>query len=182
MDSQSNWNISNILSASRIILLVPILFFLFYGIEEWKIVLVILVSIATLTDFLDGYFARKFNQITELGKILDPIADKICVGALAFSLVLLGKIPLWFFLVVIVRDVLILFGGLYVKSKSNIVLQSNQLGKWTVGIVSLTIFLSLFENSFARIYLSTCVAISVAMLILSFVLYLSRFLKILKTT
>ncbi len=68
--------------------------------------------IAAITDILDGYLARKFNQVTEFGKIIDPLADKIAIGAIIIKLFIIGVIPLYYFFMIIVRDVLIFLGGI----------------------------------------------------------------------
>ena len=85
--------ISNLFSILRIILIIPVVYLLIAG--ETQIAVIIGV-IAAITDFLDGFFARKLNQITELGKILDPVADKLFLGAIALTIMLLDIIPFWF--------------------------------------------------------------------------------------
>ena len=78
-------NIPNTLSFIRLLLAIPICYFLY---QEQYFLTVLFALLAILTDNLDGYFARKYNQITELGKIIDPIADKtiICTVAIIFFL------------------------------------------------------------------------------------------------
>ena len=176
----SRWNISNLLSLSRIIFLFPTVVLLFLRIPETKIFVIILFLISVATDFFDGYFARKFNQVTEFGKILDPLSDKICITGIMSALVFLGNIPLWFFFVIIIRDALILLGGVYLQSKKSIVLQSNNLGKWAVTVVAFTIFLSFLENKFTNQIFEYFLVLSSIMLLLSLIVYWQRFSKIMK--
>ncbi len=64
-----------------------------------------------VTDYVDGYVARRFNQVTKLGKLLDPISDRFFIVTVSIALVVAGLIPLWMVLAVMARDVLILVGG-----------------------------------------------------------------------
>src|SRR5512133_2814178 len=91
------FNISNTLSLSRIVLLLPLVALLFA--TDWphrRIYAILLMVLGMVTDSLDGYFARKFNEVTELGKIIDPLADKICVAVIVVVLAMLGDIPVWY--------------------------------------------------------------------------------------
>ena len=134
--------------------------------------------LAALTDKYDGVLARKYNQTTEWGKILDPIADKIAVGAVAIVLLVLGNIPVWFVVVLLIRDALIFSGGMYVKTKKGIVLQSNEAGKWTVGIVSLALFLMVLNAQ--SILVDVFLSASVVLLIVSSTMYVKRFIEVMK--
>lgn len=154
-----------------------------------------ILALAALTDKFDGALARKFNQVTEWGKILDPLADKIGIAVVAFVLVKLGLIPLWFVVALIARDLLILAGGIYVKKKKGVVLQSNQLGKWTIGVLALAMFVAILNSERANskgipsgeslpflstnaIVVDVLLWLSAAMLMVSLVLYLKRFIEV----
>jgi phosphatidylglycerophosphate synthase len=118
--------------------------------------------------------ARKYDEVTEWGKILDPVADKIGIAVVAIVLVQLKLLPLWFVVAMVTRDVLILAGGLYVKKKKGVVLQSNQLGKWTIGLLALTMFFAMVRWSVAA---ETFLWASGALLAVSLALYLQRFMQ-----
>lgn len=170
------WTISNLLSITRALLAVPFALVMLSGSPNatwWGIVV---LAVAALTDKLDGVLARKFNEITEWGKVLDPIADKIGIGVAALVLVKLELIPLWFVVAMIARDLLILAGGMYLKRRKSIVLQSNQLGKWTIGVLALTMFFAMLRWMAAT---ELFLWLSVAMLAGSFVLYTTRFIAVL---
>jgi cardiolipin synthase len=101
-------NIPNLLSLSRIFLIPVFLYFLFRPEVHMKIWALVIFSIASLTDLFDGWSARKLNLETELGKFLDPIADKILVIATLAGFVMLDPlIPFWMVLVIVSRDILI---------------------------------------------------------------------------
>jgi CDP-diacylglycerol--glycerol-3-phosphate 3-phosphatidyltransferase len=140
---------------------------------------VAILALAALTDRLDGDLARKFGQITEWGKILDPLADKIGVAAVASVLLYLGTIPAWFLAVILLRDLLIFAGGMYLKSSRGLVLPSNQAGKWAVGIVTLTLFAALVEAGSP--WMAILLAASCALLLLSFVQYIGRFAAVVRS-
>ncbi len=139
-----------------------------------------LLGIAALTDKLDGVFARRYNQITEWGKILDPLADKIGIAVVAIVLVQLGQIPLWFLLAIVARDVLILAGGMYLKRRRGIVEQSNLLGKWTIGVLAATMALAML--TVRGPVMDGAIGLSVVMLIASLGLYAAVFVKALQRT
>jgi len=107
--------------------------------EEFRIIVIILFFIAYLSDLLDGFLARKFNEITEFGKIIDPLADKIFVIGVILQLYISGEITHFYFWIVVLRDVIILIGGVIVSKTIGKVLPSNLLGKITVA--SIAIFL-----------------------------------------
>jgi CDP-diacylglycerol--glycerol-3-phosphate 3-phosphatidyltransferase len=95
--------------------------------------------LGVVTDVLDGYFARKFNHITEFGKIIDPVADKVIVGTTALVLLVNGRVPLWFLLALLGRDALIILAGIYATKKLGLVIPSNYIGKITVVFLSVTL-------------------------------------------
>ena len=170
------FTISNLLSISRLLLTIPL--FLFLSKENYYVVLVICL-IAYITDLLDGYFARKLNQISDFGKIIDPLADKVFVFVLAIMLLLQGKIPVWFFAVIAGRDILILLGGLLMKDKSKQIPASNIYGKVTVVIVAVALLLSML-NIIEDEYVNYVMLLALCGLFVSFCVYLKRFIKLYK--
>lgn len=139
------FQISNLLSLLRIFLVIPFWLMMEASVyDQNRIFLIGLCLFAGVTDILDGYLARKLNQITELGKILDPLADKICVAAIFLKLYLLGEIPLFLTAVVVGRDVLIVIAALLVSKRIKKVLPSNMLGKITVLVICFYILIVLY--------------------------------------
>ena len=98
-------NIPNLLSFLRIAL-VPV--FLWFLLDEFFLAAIAVLAFAGLTDFLDGYLARRLNQTTKLGKMLDPVADRLYIFATLLALSSTGYVPWWLAALVILRDVLML--------------------------------------------------------------------------
>ena len=100
--------IPNLLSIIRIVLVYPILYNIFLG---NFIISIIYFVIASVTDALDGFLARKMDWQTQLGKILDPVADKLLLSGTIFILWLNDYIPFYIFIIFISRDIAILIGA-----------------------------------------------------------------------
>lgn len=169
---------SNLLSILRGLLIIPFVAVMVSDSPNARIWGCVIILLAALTDKLDGVLARRFNEITEWGKILDPLADKVGVAAVALVLLWLGDIPLWFVAALVVRDLLIFAGGIFVKMKYGVVTASNLLGKWTIVVVSITLFAGVLH--LPSLWIDVLVAVSSVMLALSLASYFSRFLAILK--
>jgi cardiolipin synthase len=99
------WTIPNVLSLVRLAS-VPVFVWLF--VNDRENAAVVLYALGALTDFFDGVIARRFDQVSELGKLLDPLADRILILALAVALVAREVLPLWLAVAVVGRDLLIL--------------------------------------------------------------------------
>ncbi len=122
--------IPNLISLGRLVLLIPAGYFLAQpepNASYWALLFLIL---AAVSDMLDGYVARKLNQQTELGLLLDPLSDKIMAGVLAILLIIYRDFPLWLAAIIVGRDILIALGGLLVKDKVKKIPASNLSGKY----------------------------------------------------
>lgn len=168
------WTISTILSISRIALVGPVAYCLVSDFPNSRLWAAFLFLLGVTTDFLDGYLARHLHQVTEFGKIIDPVADKIGVAGVALVLFYLGSIPLWYFLFVVVRDALIFVGGVYIRSKKNIVVQSNMPGKVAVNLVALFLILSFLQFDSLETFRLVVLWTSVVMMVFSVVTYAQR--------
>jgi CDP-diacylglycerol--glycerol-3-phosphate 3-phosphatidyltransferase len=175
------FTISNILSLSRIGLLVPTLAVLF--LTTWphrRVYAILIIVLGMVTDSLDGYFARKFNEVSELGKIIDPLADKICVAVIVVILAATGDIPMWYMWAVIGRDVLIFLGGLYVKNRKGIVLASTMSGKVAVSFIALTLVFALLGNPMFSSVVLIFMWMSIAAMAASVAVYGKRFVEVMR--
>jgi len=130
--------IPNLLSLLRIILSFPIVTILISGDKNLDIYLIILLLLAAATDYFDGFLSRKLGQVTELGKILDPIADKIAMGVILVALIFFRNFPVFLVVLLIYRDVMILVFGLFVTKKTMKATSANFLGKLNTTIVAIT--------------------------------------------
>ena len=142
IETEKLFTISNLLSFIRIFLAIPIYYCLASG---QKTAALIVIGAAFISDFLDGYFARRFNQITEAGKILDPFADKICTTTGFIALHIYQGFPLWLALLIIGRDLIIMLASLYYMGRKKFVLPSNRIGKITVFLISALAILYIFK-------------------------------------
>ena len=121
--------IPNLLSIIRIVLVYPILYNIFLG---NFIVSIIYFVIASVTDALDGFLARKMDWQTQLGKILDPVADKLLLSGTIFILWLNEYIPFYIFIIFISRDIAILIGAaIKMTLIESVTPLPNFLGKFT---------------------------------------------------
>jgi cardiolipin synthase len=109
----SNWTIPNALSALRL-LGVPVFFWLIVGPENDGLALVVLI-VSSFTDWLDGFLARRLNQFSRLGELLDPLADRLYVVAALVALYMRDLLPIWVVALLILRDVLMSMILLYLK-------------------------------------------------------------------
>ncbi len=169
--------VSNLLSITRAVLTIPFMLCMlsdFPGSRTWAFGIFVA---ALLTDKLDGDLARWLHQETEWGRILDPLADKVGLGAGAIAFLVLGILPAWYVIALIARDLLIFSGGMYLKMKRGVILPSNLTGKWAVGAIALTFGLALLGAPEAGILISLWA--SVVMLVISLALYVRRFLGVL---
>lgn len=126
--SNDIWNIPNLLTFFRIALIPVLVLLLLSPSELLSILSVVVFSIASITDWLDGYLARKMNIVTNLGKFLDPIADKLLIAAALVMLVGLGRIPAWMVVVIIGREIAVT-GLRGIASSEGIIIAASDLGK-----------------------------------------------------
>ncbi len=130
------FTIGNILSVSRILILPWLIWEFEQNEHQPNTVMFAIVVYIILSDFLDGFFSRKFNQVSETGKWLDPLADKVCAAILFAYVWWIGLIPAWFFFIVVARDVIILAGSLFVRYKRGKLAMSVMAGKVAVNVLA----------------------------------------------
>ena len=116
----------NLLSFLRLALVPVFLWLLVSGAEAWALIVLVFAS---LTDFLDGWIARRFNQITRLGQLLDPAADRLYIFAALIGLAWRDLVPWWFVSLVVGRDVFLLGLGVVLANYGFGPLPVHQLGK-----------------------------------------------------
>ena len=140
------WTIPNVLTIIRIIL-IPVFVVLFFKGE--KIAALCVFCAASLTDMLDGYLARKLNQITDFGKLFDPLADKLMVLTAMVCQTFWGPLPLVAVIIVALKELVMVLGGVFMLSK-DVVVYSNYFGKAAqVGFIA-SLILSFFHERFVE--------------------------------
>lgn len=138
-------NLPNKLTVFRV-LLVPVFVLIYYSnIANSSLIAAIVFIIASLTDLLDGYIARKYNLVTNFGKFMDPLADKILVAAALILFVESGTVPGWVLMVVIARE-FIVSGIRLVAANNNITIAAGNLGKLKTATQMVSIVMILMNN------------------------------------
>lgn len=168
------FTISNFFSVLRVVFIIPIIFFLYQNNPFSNVMAIVFSLLACVTDYLDGFFARRLNQVSDLGKILDPLADKLAIDLICFVLVMLRGFPVWLFAIILGRDLFIVLGGLFIIGRRKIILQSNLIGKLTVNFLAVTVILYMANLDFLKPWF---IGLSLAGIILSGTSYLVTFIK-----
>ncbi|GFN32681.1 CDP-alcohol phosphatidyltransferase family protein [Paenibacillus xylaniclasticus] len=151
-------NLPNLLTISRF-LLIPIYIVVFAG-GERMIPAFGVVVLAGLTDVLDGYIARKRGQITAVGAMLDPLADKLMLITVILSLLLTGHIPLAAAILMFTRDLGMIIGSAVFHFSGRKTVPANWMGKLTTVLYYIAILFIFFEAPFAQGYLWSVVIFS----------------------
>lgn len=140
------WTVPNIISFVRLAT-VPVFVVLFVTGRENAAV--ILYALGAWSDFLDGYIARRTNSVTDLGKLLDPLADRIFIAALVIALVVRGTLPWWIAVVILGRDLLVLSLFPYMERRKIERIAVNMVGKSaTAALLAGLTLLALSETTF----------------------------------
>lgn len=140
-----NFNLPNKISLLRV-LLVPLFLFLVLGKIKYGIYLSTAVFIiAACTDGIDGHIARTTNQVTKLGKFLDPLADKFLITAAIIALVQLNKIPGWIAFIIISRDLMVNLLRMLAASEG-VVIHASSLGKFKTTVQIIAVVSLLLDN------------------------------------
>ena len=182
MNLKNIFNASNSLSFIRLLLVIPA-WFAFENFDEsfYRYSIAAIGFFAAVTDILDGYLARKLNQITEFGKVIDPLADKVLIAFVVINLFLLEEIPEYYFYLILGRDVLILVGGIIVSKKIGKVLPSDYLGKATVLSISFVLLMILLDLSKDSIPYQILYYSSIILIFASLINYIMKALRAYKT-
>ena len=138
------WTIPNVLTIIRM-LLIPVFVILFF--RGHKIAALCVFCAASLTDMLDGYLARKLNQITDFGKLFDPLADKLMVLTAMVCQGIDGVFPWTAIIIVAAKELMMVLGGVFMLSK-NVVVYSNYFGKAAQVSFIASLILSFFHEKF----------------------------------
>lgn len=175
-------NLPNKLTMFRVILIPFFVVFLLVDItpmDNW-IALVIFI-IASLTDMLDGMIARKYNLITNFGKFMDPLADKLLVCSALVCLVELAKIPAWVVIIIIARE-FIISGFRLIASDNGVVIAASYYGKFKTVFQILMICLMIADIEALSMVTTVVMWIAVILTVVSLIDYLIKNKDVMKDT
>ena len=176
------WTIPNVLTMIRLLLVPVFVVVYFRTAAEPKYAALAVFAAASLTDMLDGFLARKLNQITDFGKLFDPLADKLMVLTALVCQALTGVFPWAAVIVVACKELFMVIGGLFLLSR-DVVVYSNIFGKAAQVSFILSLILSFFhvplEEWGTRLDL-ILLWITVGLAILAMVFYAAEYLRSLK--
>ncbi len=183
----SKMNLPNKLTIFRIVLIVPFILLLlgegsgwkwfsaiFGGIMEYVDYIALGVFIvASLTDLIDGKIARKYNLVTNFGKFMDPLADKLLVSAALIALVEMDRIPAWIVIVIISRE-FIISGFRLVASDNNVVIAAGYWGKFKTVFQMVMVCLLIADIPKLRLVTEIVMWVALALTVVSLVDYLIK--------
>mgnify|MGYP003383624156 CR=1 FL=1 len=175
------WTVSNGFSMLRMLMAVPVAYLLFQTPVPRGTVFVLCWA-AYATDLLDGWIARKFGQESAIGRVIDPLADKVYIAGMVLAMLVQGMIPVWFVVLVLVRDVTIFLAGMYLRKRTGVLVQSNYTGKAAVVTIGFTLLMALYRTDVSDAVFTGMLALSVAMQAASLIGYGKRFFSLITTS
>ena len=162
---------------SRIVISIPIVILILKQGNEYRATVLVLMFVGALTDLLDSLLARALNQVTDFGKLLDPTADKICIIAICAALVVVNDIPLWYAVIVALRDIMIVVGSAFIISRRKVVVQSVWAGKFTVNFIAAYLILATLRMDSLAVVKTVFLYLSTISLFISFGVYARIYIK-----
>ena len=170
-------NLPNKLTVCRVILIPFFVFFLLFdpASASFKWIALGIFVIASLTDMLDGKIARKYNLITDFGKFMDPLADKLLVCSAMIGLIELGRIPSWIVIVIIARE-FVISGFRLIASDNGRVIAASYWGKFktTFQMIMVILMIANIQNDAFYMLTQVIMWIALALTIISLVDYLVK--------
>ncbi len=176
-------NLPNKLTTLRMVMVPFFVFFLLWQHGEnytFRMIALALFIIASLTDLADGKIARKYNLVTDFGKFMDPLADKLLVCSALICLIDLGQIPAWMVVIIIGRE-FIISGFRLVASDNGVVIAASYWGKWKTTFQMFAVILMILDIPALEIQKQICIWVALALTIISLVDYIKKNYQILLT-
>ncbi|MDO5456441.1 MAG: CDP-diacylglycerol--glycerol-3-phosphate 3-phosphatidyltransferase [Eubacteriales bacterium] len=167
-------NLPNKLTVLRMVLVPFFVAFLLLspGNESFKWIALVLFVVASLTDYFDGQIARKHNLITNFGKFMDPLADKILTISGMICLIELGRIPAWIVIIIVARE-FIISGFRLIAAESGVVIAANYWGKFKTTFQMIMIILMIVNLPQLQLITTIVMWIALALTIISLVTYIN---------
>ena len=175
-------NLPNKLTMFRVILIPVFVVFMLVDITSYdKWIALAIFIIASLTDLLDGKIARKYNLVTNFGKFMDPLADKLLVCSALICLVALNKIPAWMVIVIIARE-FIISGFRLIAADNGVVIAASYWGKFKTTFQMVMICLMIADISAISVLTVVVMWVAVVLTVVSLVDYLVKNKDVMKDT
>ncbi|MDO4938529.1 MAG: CDP-diacylglycerol--glycerol-3-phosphate 3-phosphatidyltransferase [Lachnospiraceae bacterium] len=176
-----NLNTPNKLTILRILLVPVFIVFLFIGQNNFlfKILALLVFCIASATDALDGYIARSRNLITNFGKFMDPLADKLLVCSALICFVQIGSIPAWVVIIIIARE-FIISGFRLIASDKGVVIAANKWGKAKTVSQMITIILLIIDIPQLKTVTGIMIVVMTVLTVVSLIEYIAKNIDVLK--
>ena len=174
-------NLPNKLTTLRVIMIPFFVFFLLWQNGEnhtFRMIALALFIIASLTDLLDGKIARKYNLVTNFGKFMDPLADKLLVCSALICLIELNALPAWMVIIIISRE-FIISGFRLIASDNGVVIAASYWGKFKTTFQMVSVVLLILDIPALAFFTTICVWIALVLTIVSLVDYIYKNHKIL---
>lgn len=170
------FSIPNILSYFRL-LLIP-LFIVLYVQEDFTEALITLAA-SGLSDILDGRIARKYDMVTDLGKVLDPVADKLTQCAMMICVAMRYPAMWWLLGLHVVKEIVMLIMGWYVLKRTDTVNSAIWAGKLCTGVIYAVMMLHVMLPHLPQPVSVGCTIVCAGLIVLSLIVYTARYVKIL---
>ena len=172
-------NTPSMLSIFRLCLVPVFVVIYFSGLENSALLAALVYAVAIVTDFLDGRIARKYNLITNLGKVLDPLGDKMLTFAVLACITIDSIIPLWVLVVFMVKEILMGIGGLLIHRVAKMEIpSSNIIGKTATTLFFIVCVILMVFDGIPRKVAVTMICVCLATSIAAFVSYLLNYRRI----
>ena len=170
-------NLPNLLTGIRFIL-VPIM--AYFLVTKNFTLAISLYILASVTDVLDGYIARKYNMITNLGKFLDPMADKLLQFSALLGLWIVDIIPFWITLIFFLKEIFMGLGAIKLLKNKDVVVPSKWFGKMSTVFFFIAIVLSMLSENLVVLkpWVLPLFILALLSLFFAFIMYLLNFLKV----
>ena len=146
--------------------------------QTYRYIAAAIFIIASFTDFLDGSIARKYNLVTNFGKFMDPLADKLLVCSALICLIELGQLPAWMVLIIISRE-FIISGFRLVASDNGVVIAASYWGKWKTVFQMISVILLIVNIPALSMVTNIALWIALALTVISLVDYINKNIGIL---
>lgn len=185
----SKMNLPNKLTIFRVILIIPFVVLLLGGHAGWfgentsvlDYISLAIFIIASLTDLIDGKIARKYNLVTNFGKFMDPLADKLLVCAAMICLVAMGRIPAWIVIIIISRE-FIISGFRLIASDNGVVIAASYWGKFKTTFQMVMICLMIANIGAIQLLTDIIMWIALILTVVSLADYLVKNKDVMKDT